>query len=262
MLPGFFSWFGYQLPIEERMRLVAEAGFARVSVWLGKEEACIAEERPADLCAAAHRVDLTVECAHAPYEGCNLLWHDTESVAAPIVAGLRTWVRFCGEHGIPILVAHLSTGHDAPLPTGRGIDRLAGIVEEAARAGVVIALENVRSNAALDTALTEIESPHLGFCYDSSHDFVHAAHPTDILRRWGSRLAYTHLSDNDGTRDCHWIPGFGTIDWTAVATAMPATRPLPLSLEVVPVDAARQTAGRFLIEAHAAGIALIGKCNG
>jgi sugar phosphate isomerase/epimerase len=256
-LPGFFSWFGYPLPIDDRMRLIAEAGFERVSIWLGKEEACIAEGRPTDLCTAAERSGLYVECAHAPYEGCNLLWHDEDAVAAPIVADLRTWARFCGEHEIPILVAHLSKGHDAPQPTPHGLDRLAGIVEEAARAGVVIALENVRSNAALDTALTEIDSPHLGFCYDSSHDFMHAAHPTEILRRWGSRLAYTHLSDNDGARDCHWIPGYGTIDWTAVAAAMPARRPLPLSLEVVPVDAARQTAGRFLIEASIAGVALI-----
>jgi sugar phosphate isomerase/epimerase len=255
-LPGFFSWFGYPLPIDDRMRLIAEAGFSRTSIWLGKEEACIAEERPADLCAAAHRDGLCVECAHAPYEGCNLLWNDEESTAAPIVAGLRTWILFCGEHGIPVLVVHLSKGHDAPSPTARGLDRLADLVEAAAQSAVVIALENVRSNAALDLALTRIESPHLGFCYDSSHDFMHAPHPTDILRRWGGRLAYTHLSDNDGTRDCHWLPGRGTVDWTAVAAAMPARRPLPLSLEVVPADAARTPVEAFLAEAREKGAEL------
>ncbi len=205
--PGLFSWFGYPLPIEERMRLIAEAGFARVSVWLGCEEACIVEGRAADLCVAAGHVGLSVECAHAPFEGCNLFWHDEDSLAAPIVDSLLTSVRFCGDQRIPILVAHLSKGHDAPAPTPRGLDRLVDLVEAAARSGVVIALENVRSNVALDRALEEIISPHLGFCYDSSHDFLHADHPTDILRRWGDRLAYTHLSDNDGTRDCHWIPG-------------------------------------------------------
>jgi sugar phosphate isomerase/epimerase len=261
-LPGFFSWFGYPLPIDDRMRLIADAGFARVSIWLGAEEACIAESRPADLCAAAHRVDLAVECAHAPCEGCNLLWSEDDPVAAPIVAGLRTWVRFCGEHGIPILVVHPGTGHDAPPPTDRGLNRLAGLVEEAARSGVVIALENVRVNAGLDRALTEIDSPHLGFCYDSSHDHLHAARPTAILRRWGGRLAYTHLSDNDGTRDCHWVPGRGTIDWTAVAAAMPARRPLPLSLEVVPVDAATQAVEEFLREARRQGAALVEDLNG
>jgi sugar phosphate isomerase/epimerase len=179
-----------------------------------------------------------------------------------VVDSLLTSVRFCGDRKIPILVAHLSKGHDAPSPTPRGLDRLVDLVEEAARSGVVIALENVRSNAALDLALVKIESPHLGFCYDSSHDFLHTAHPTAILRRWGDRLVYTHLSDNDGSRDCHWIPGRGTIDWKAIAAAMPKRRPLPLSLEVVPVDATLQTAGRFLIEARAAGVALIEKLSG
>lgn len=255
-LPGFFSWFGYPLPIEERMRLVAEAGFSRVSVWLGEEEASIAEGRPGDLCAAADRVGLDVECAHAPYEGCNLLWHEDDRAAAAVVDGIRASVRLCAEHGIPILVAHLSRGHDAPSPTARGIDRLRGLVEDAAGSDVVIGVENVRQNAALELALTEIDSPHLGFCYDSSHDFLHATQPTDILRRWAGRLVYTHLSDNDGTRDCHWIPGRGTIDWTAVAAAMPARRPLPLSLEVVPVDAAREPVEEFMREARERGAAL------
>jgi sugar phosphate isomerase/epimerase len=261
-LPGFFSWFGYPLPIEDRMRLIGEAGFVRVSIWLGKEEERVSEGRPADLCAAAGRAGLAVECAHAPYEGCNRLWHDDDSVAAPVVDGLRTWVRFCGGKRIPILVAHLSRGHDAPSPTPRGIDRLADLVEEAARSAVVIALENVRSNTALDLALEQIESPHLGFCYDSSHDFMHAAHPTDILHRWGGRLAYTHLSDNDGTRDRHWLPGRGTIDWEAVAAAMPARRPLPLSLEVVPIDAARTPVEGFLAEARRKGTELVRLIDG
>jgi sugar phosphate isomerase/epimerase len=257
-----FSWFGYPLPIEDRMRLIGEAGFARVSIWLGKEEECVAEGRPADLCAAAGSAGLAVECAHAPYEGCNLLWNEDHRVAAPIVDGLRTWVRFCGEERIPILVAHLSRGHDAPSPTSRGLDRLAGLVEEAARSAVVIALENVRSNMALDLALAGIESAHLGFCYDSSHDFMHAAHPTDVLRRWGGRLVYTHLSDNDGTRDCHWLPGLGKIDWALVAAAMPARRPLPLSLEVVPVDAARTPVDGFLAEAREKGAELVRLIDG
>ncbi len=260
-LPGFFSWFGYPLPIEERMRLIAGAGFARVSVWLGKEEESICEGRPDDLCTAAGGVGLSVECAHAPYEGCNLLWHEDDSVAAPVVDGLRASVRFCGEHGIPILVAHLSRGHDAPSPTARGIDRLVGLVEDAAGSDVVIGIENVRQNAALELALTEIDSPNLGFCYDSSHDFLHAAQPTDILRRWAGRLAYTHLSDNDGTRDCHWLPGRGTVDWASVGAAMPARRPLPLSLEVVPVDAARELVEEFMREARRRGEILAKQLN-
>jgi sugar phosphate isomerase/epimerase len=255
-VPGFFSWFGYPLPIENRLQLIKEAGFDRVSIWLGNEEACVSEHRPADLCAAAARLGLFVECAHAPYDDCNLLWNDENSAADPLVGRMASWIRFCGTQGIPVMVMHLTRGDDPPHPSAAGLARIEGLVEEAARSSVVVALENTRKTAAVDRALSSIDSPHLGFCYDSSHDFLYARHPTDILRRWGGRLAYTHLSDNDGTGDSHWIPGRGTIDWAAIRDALPKRRPLPLSLEVVPIDPSSQSAESFLRESMERGAAL------
>jgi sugar phosphate isomerase/epimerase len=194
-VPGFFSWFGYPMPIEDRLQLIREAGFDRVSIWLGNEEACVSEHRPAELCATAARLGLFVECAHAPYDDCNLLWNEEDSTA-------------------------------------------------------------------VDRALSSIDSPHLGFCYDSSHDFLYARHPTDILRRWGGRLATTHRSDNDGTGDRHWIPGRGTIDWAGIRDALPKRRPLPLSLEVVPIDPGSQSAESFLRESMERGAALVRMMTG
>jgi hypothetical protein len=115
---------------------------------------------------------------------------------------------------------------------------------------------------AVDRALSSIDSPHLGFCYDSSHDFLYARHPTDILRRWGGRLATTHRSDNDGTGDRHWIPGRGTIDWAGIRDALPKRRPLPLSLEVVPIDPGSQSAESFLRESMERGAALVRMMTG
>lgn len=111
-VPGFFSWFGYSLPIEDRLRLISEAGFDRVSIWLGDEEACVSEHRPADLCAAAAWNGLCVECAHAPYDDCNLLWSDEDSAANPLIGRMVSWIRFCGTQGIPVMVMHLTRGDD------------------------------------------------------------------------------------------------------------------------------------------------------
>jgi sugar phosphate isomerase/epimerase len=233
-MPGFFSWFGYPLPIEDRLRLIREAGFDRVSIWLGDEETCVSEHRPADLCTAAD----------------------------PLVGRMASWIRFCGTQGVPVMVMHLTRGDDSPHPSAAGLARIEGLVEEAARSSVVIALENTRNTAAIDGALSSIDSPHLGFCYDSSHDFLYAQHPTDILRRWGGRLAYTHLSDNDGTGDRHWIPGRGTIDWTRIKDALPKRHPLPLSLEVVPVDPGSQSAESFLRESMERAAALVRMMSG
>ncbi len=35
---GIFSWFGIELPLDERLRLIKKAGFDSTSVWLGEEE--------------------------------------------------------------------------------------------------------------------------------------------------------------------------------------------------------------------------------
>ncbi|MCX7031941.1 MAG: sugar phosphate isomerase/epimerase [Spirochaetes bacterium] len=261
-VPGFFSWFGYSLPIEDRLRLISEAGFDRVSIWLGDEEACVSEHRPADLCAAAAWNGLCVECAHAPYDDCNLLWSDEDSAANPLIGRMVSWIRFCGTQGIPVMVMHLTRGDDPPHPSAAGFSRIEDLVEEASRSSVVVALENTRKTAAVDLALSAIDSPHLGFCYDSSHDFLYASHPTDILHRWGERLATTHLSDNDGTRDRHWIPGRGTIDWARIREALPKQRPLPLSLEVVPIDPGSQSSESFLCESMERGMALVRMLTG
>jgi formylglycine-generating enzyme required for sulfatase activity len=42
---GLFSWFGYRLPLEQRLALAAGAGFDTVSLWLGKEEELVASRK-------------------------------------------------------------------------------------------------------------------------------------------------------------------------------------------------------------------------
>ena len=86
---------------------------------------------------------------------------------------------------------------------------------------MVVAVENVRSRPHLDLVFAEIESEHLAFCYDSSHDRLWNADPTWLLRWLGNRLAVTHFSDNDGCEDRHWLPGTGAVDWQKVAAAFP-----------------------------------------
>jgi len=45
----------------------------------------------------------------------------------------------------------------------------------------------------------------------------------------------THLSDNDGLTDKHWLPSLGTGDWSSVAAAFPADSFRGfLTLEVLP----------------------------
>ena len=36
----------------------------------------------------------------------------------------------------------------------------------------------------------------------------------------GERLIALHLQDVDGEADCHWVPGAGVIDWSAMGQAL------------------------------------------
>ncbi|MFW6162061.1 MAG: sugar phosphate isomerase/epimerase family protein [Planctomycetota bacterium] len=89
----------------------------------------------------------------------------------------------------------------------------------------VLALEILpRSCLAHDSAeMLELIEPFdprvVGICLDVNHanlreDIVAAT------RRLGPRLVTTHVSDNDGVDERHWLPGQGVIPWQAWVAAL------------------------------------------
>jgi sugar phosphate isomerase/epimerase len=249
---GFFSWFGYRLPFAERLRAVGAAGYSRISVWLGPEEEMVREGRADGMARLAQEAGLEIECAHAPYTNANGIWAGSPEARCD----LETCIRFCRVNAVPILVIHACEGDEPPRPGSRGLDLMQDAVKQASEASVVIAIENTRKTEALDFLLARITSPHLGFCYDSSHDFLHSRKPGEILSKWGNRLVYTHFADNDGKADRHWIPGTGIGDWEAVQRHFPRSYEGPLCLEIVPKDAAAEPLPEFLAEAMRASLRL------
>jgi sugar phosphate isomerase/epimerase len=63
-------------------------------------------------------------------------------------------------------------------------------VAQAESQGVTIALENTRRPDYLDWAFSHIQSSNLGFCYDSSHDFI-GANPGEESGEMGPVLTTT-----------------------------------------------------------------------
>jgi len=61
--------------------------------------------------------------------------------------------------------------------------------------------------------LEAVGSDALCGCFDTSHANWQGLDMADAVRRLGSQLAVTHLSDNDGTFDQHRLPFDGTVDW-------------------------------------------------
>jgi sugar phosphate isomerase/epimerase len=216
---GMFSWFGYDIPMKDRLRVIRQAGFDATSVWWGPFDNIGADYH--DVPAMVRDAGLRMDNAHLPYDYPNLLWCDSDLIRDAVVAQHIRWLDECVAHGFDTVVMHITTGSQARDPAGEGIDAIRRIVEAAEQRNLVVAIENVRSRRHLDLVFAEIESDHLAFCYDSSHDRLWNPDRAWLLRWLGNRLAVTHLSDNDGQEDRHWLPGEGVIDWNKLATVFP-----------------------------------------
>lgn len=230
---GIYAWFGYEVPIQHRLAAIRKAGFDTTSIWWGEKEGRGAELHA--LPAMVRDAGLRLDNAHLPFEYANLLWCNSDLIRQAAVEQHIRWLDECAGCGVTTAVMHLSRGDTPPEVSSQGLDGIREIIVAAEQRRMVVAVENVRSRRHLDLVLTEIESEHLAFCYDSSHDRLWNVDQPWLLRWQGSRLAVTHFSDNDGQEDRHWLPGAGVIDWQNVATAFPCgTYGGSICLEVVP----------------------------
>ena len=206
------DWFGYDLPTAERFRLIREAGFDAVMLlWSDEFEGAEFRSQP----EWARAAGLEVENVHAPFRGCNALW--TDGVEGDMwLSELVGCVEDCGAFGIGTMVLHLTEGKAPPLPNDMGAARVWQLAEVAEQCGVNVALENVQvTSPHLEYVLKRVDSPRIGFCYDSGHDRCYGA-GMDLMEAFGARLMALHLHDNDGTKDSHWLPFDGVVDWADV----------------------------------------------
>ncbi|HUZ18263.1 MAG TPA: TIM barrel protein [Spirochaetia bacterium] len=239
---GIFSWFGYRFPLEERMRMIKEAGYAASSVWLGRTERMVREGERNLIPSIVRSLGLDFEYIHASYANCNKIWSDSPDEREIIRSDYLGDIAYCAEHRIPTLVVHISKGLNPPGVKESGLEVIADLVRASEDSGVVLAVENTRQPGHVDYILENIKSDHLAFCYDSSHDFLVGQPAGALLERWATRLRITHLSDNDGLSDKHWLPGLGNGPWERVARAFPVESFSGyLTLEVLP--SSREFAG-------------------
>lgn len=235
---GIYAWFGYVLPLEERLALIRDAGFDTTCLWIGPGEKMVHDGLVERMPGLARERGLTVDNVHAPYEHVNHLWSGSRRENAVIRREYAEALAYCHRHGIPRAVMHVVAGAHPPPPTREGIQIIRDLVRQAEDLGVTMALENTERTEHLSLVFDEIQSPRLGFCYDSSHDFIAGQSRGGILKKWGALLAALHLSDNHGATDDHLVPGEGSIDWPALGASFPRSYPGALMLEVISPDPA------------------------
>lgn len=250
---GMFSWFGYPMPFEERLDMIKGAGFNATGFWLGLEEELVAKGRADLLPDLIRSRGLNLDYVHAPDIGCNDVWSASATKRNEWTRTYRSYIDLCKRHAIPIVVMHISQskGEQPDGPTEEGFTALRDLVKAAEDSGVKIAIENTMQPSLLDPIFTRIQSDHLGFCYDTSHDFLYSPKPGELLERWGNRLLVTHLGDNDGVFDRHWLPGLGVIDWKEIAHWLPIkSYKGSLMLEVFSKDQEKESASAFMASAY------------
>ncbi|MDE2890452.1 MAG: sugar phosphate isomerase/epimerase [Gemmatimonadota bacterium] len=246
---GTFSWFGNELPLSERLRLIRQSGFSQTFLWMGSEEPLVEAGRAEEMPGMAADAGLAVDHVHASYDNANAFWSDSPTERDALVDEYLKLIEYCSRHSISCIVLHVTKGPNPPPSRAEGVEIFRRLGEEAASSGIRLALENTRVTSRVDFILNELPLESLGLCYDSSHDTLYSDTPGVVLGKWAHRLFTTHFSDTDGRADVHWLPMKGIVDWDAVSSAYPTSHTGPVMIEAVPEDAVQPPA-EFLADAY------------
>ncbi len=248
---GIFSWFGWVMPLPERLQLIKSCGFDAVSIWWEDEIGEPGFDRR-DMPGMVQDTGLILENVHVPYDRADSFWSESRMQRNAVVSRHFAWLDECASCQVPLMVMHIIDKGYPPQPNKWGVESLNRIVNKAEQLGIKIAIENTGCVKYIDFILREIDSDYLGLCYDSSHDRLYSKEMGIILQQQGNRLFATHFSDNDGCIDRHWLPGEGIIDWQQLGSYFPAQLYkgcLSLEVQAKPGDL-NNTAKGFLSKAY------------
>ncbi len=155
--------------------------------------------------------------AHAPYPMDYLsLSPEGRMKADDDILKAMEWA---SDLGIPHVVIH---------PVRGSIDdniRYFSSLIEKQRKPIRIAIENMETRNEIWDAESLIRiakalSPHAGICLDTGHANIAGEDIPRFIEKTGELLIGTHIADNNGKDDQHLLPGFGTIGWENVISAL------------------------------------------
>jgi len=242
---GIFSWFGWRIHISQRAQFIKNAGFNATCLWWADDEKANTGSLD-DLPKIVRNSGLEIDNIHVPFKEAHLLSSENISERKKMIDLHKQWVDDCARHDIKKLVFHPCPDRpNPPAPTKLLLDSVSEILKFAESAKVILAVENTRKSDYVDFVLEQLDSDYLQFCYDSGHDFIWSNRPIEILKKWGHKLATTHLHDNMGSNDDHLLPLTGKIDWRKIVSNWPKDYKGVLMLEVLGDDKI-QSAESFL----------------
>ncbi len=145
------------------------------------------------------------------------------------VDDLKDCVDWLGRAGGRCLVVHpggLSNPADQSARRAALAVGLRALAGHASGTGVTICVENMPPGvypgsrmADLADLVVGLDCPGLALALDTGHANLTSS-AGDETRAAGRLLATTHVHDNDGRKDSHEPPGYGTVDWAAWGVAL------------------------------------------
>ncbi len=210
---GLYTWFGYILPIDEKLKMIADVGFETICTWWGSDfDMTDGDYRTHP--ELAQKYGLFLEHSHIPYYGCDNLWLDNLDGEDILKIHLDA-VKTAGECYVPTLVMH---PHDRVLIGGKRFeifrDRLMKIIDQSDISGVRLAIENLSDDEVIRKVQDLVyDIPFVGMCFDAGHNNVVRKDDLSLLEDYSQKLFALHIHDNDTTKDAHLIPYEGNINW-------------------------------------------------
>ena len=195
---------------EECVKCLKKAGFKKVFLsWVfdgwGKNQE--------DMISLLRKNNIEIIFAHIGYKGNHYIDQIWEKGKAgdDFVKCIIEDIKQLTKHNIKIGVIHTSS---APIPNlcELGIKRWKKIVKAAEEYGFVLATENLKDKSVLNYIFENIKSPNLKICYDIGHDLCNFNGEFN-LEDYHDMVVATHIHDNDGTQDLHFLPFHGVLKW-------------------------------------------------
>ena len=225
----------------KHLPLIAGAGFSCIELCCNSEKEFDGKPRKArqELASVSADLGIRIRSVHAP--GVYPRTHVDEAMGRKYLDATKAHCDLAAELGAKVVVLHrLKTAKPGPPEWDRMMkDLLDEVAQYVLPLPVVIGLENLNWRVVPREDLDIVRSysaDAMGFVLDTGHAHLFDANDA-YLDLCGLHLCSVHIQDNDKTKDVHWIPGKGTVDWKAFMHRLVQTGYTgPLMAELYDID--------------------------
>lgn len=224
---GICFYFGFANEIEERAKMIKDAGFNCVITSNDKkfnhQNGTLEKE-----VNIFKKYGLKPSTLHMAYDNNDLPYFFLKGFRGnKMERRLSNEVRLAKKYGFSCVIVHLGG-----LPSDVGVERLKRVLKVCHEQDTPIAIENLDYNDTFFDVFKKIDDPYLKFCWDIGHNNCFS-HGFDFIKEYGDKLIALHIHDNDGVHDLHTLNQFGTINWKKVAKQLASLdRDISLDYEI------------------------------